>query len=274
MELLLSLVTDKTGVQRRLKELSPHALFVNCRVLQLASVQAANATPGIKHVYTTMMTLWKFFHYSLKRAESLNEIQKVLDLPELKIVKPSDTRWHAHEHCVKAVKASYSSILHALENIYETSHEPEALGLSKALSSHSTIDYILLQVAKLSRALQTKHLDLSLISSLVDATLNSVDDAILPSANLVLQLQNAREELKAATGIEVTHLDICSFQERVGKPFIRLIKDPATLDPHQKMCYQPSVFLIQRKCPASLLMSYLYMETVQFKLSLERSKFE
>ena len=54
----------KTGVQRGLKELSPHALFVHCRchVLQLASVQAANATPGIKHVYTTLMTLWKFFH--------------------------------------------------------------------------------------------------------------------------------------------------------------------------------------------------------------------
>ena len=66
---------DKTGVQRRLKELSPHALFVHCRchVLQLASVQAANGTPGIKHVYTTLM-LWKFFHYSPKRAESLKEI--------------------------------------------------------------------------------------------------------------------------------------------------------------------------------------------------------
>ena len=50
------------------------------------------------------MTLWKFFHYSPKRAESLKEIQKVLDLPELKIVKPSDTRWLAHERCVKAVK--------------------------------------------------------------------------------------------------------------------------------------------------------------------------
>ena len=67
---------DKTGVQRRLKELSPHVLFAHCRchVLQLASVQAANATPGIKHVYTTLMTLWKFFHYSQKRAESLKEI--------------------------------------------------------------------------------------------------------------------------------------------------------------------------------------------------------
>ena len=80
-------------------------------------------------------------------------------------------------------------------------------------------------MAKLSRALQTKHLDLSLISSLVDATLNSLDDAILPSTNWFLQLQDPREELKAATGIGVTHLDICSFQERVGKPFIRLIKD-------------------------------------------------
>ena len=85
---------DKTGVQRRLKEPLPHALFVHCRchVLQLTSMQAANATPGIKHVYTTLMKLWKFFHYSPKYAESLKEIQKVLDLPEHKIVKPSDTR--------------------------------------------------------------------------------------------------------------------------------------------------------------------------------------
>ncbi len=51
---------DKTGVQRRLKELSPHALLVHCccHVLQQASVQAVNATPGIKHVYTILVTLW------------------------------------------------------------------------------------------------------------------------------------------------------------------------------------------------------------------------
>ena len=69
----------------------------------------------------------------------LKEIQKVLDLPEPKIVKLSDTRWLAHERCVNAVKASYSSIILALENIYETSHVPEAHGLSKALSGHFTI---------------------------------------------------------------------------------------------------------------------------------------
>ena len=77
-------------------------------------------------------------------------------------------------------------------------------------------------MAKLSRALQTKHQDLSLISSLVDATHFMM---LYFPANWVLQLQDAREELKAATGIEVTHLAICSFQERVCKPFIRLTKD-------------------------------------------------
>ena len=133
------------------------------------------------------------------------------------------------------------------------------------------VDYIPSQVAKLSRTIQTKYLDLFLIFSLMDATLNSLDDAILPSASWVLQLQDAREELKAATGIEVTHLDICTFQERVGKPLIQLIKDniSSQFRSSSKDVFQPSVFLIQRKCPASLLMTYLYMVTVQFKLSLD-----
>ena len=56
----------------------------------------------------------------------LKEIQKVLDLSELKVMKPLDTRWLALELCITAVKASYSSIILALENIYETSHEPVA----------------------------------------------------------------------------------------------------------------------------------------------------
>ena len=76
----------KSGVQACLKKHAPHSVFVHCH-------QSANSTVGIKHVYTTLTTLWKFFHYSPKRCQNLKEIQKVLDIPELKIVKPSDTRW-------------------------------------------------------------------------------------------------------------------------------------------------------------------------------------
>ena len=59
------------------------------------------------------------------------------------------------------------AIVLALNNIYEETHEPEALGISKALSKKSTIsamfllDYVLPQVAKLSKTLQTEKLDVT-----------------------------------------------------------------------------------------------------------------
>ena len=76
-------------------------------------------------------------------------------------MKLSDTCWFVLERCVKAVKASYSTIALTFGNVYETSQETEAHGLSIALSIHSTIaamyllDYILPQMAKLSRAFHT-----------------------------------------------------------------------------------------------------------------------
>ena len=157
-----------------------------------ACVHTEYGTAGIEHVYVTLSTLWRLFYYSPKRAQSLKEVQKVLDFPELKIVKPSDTRWLAHERCLTAVNASYSAIITALGHIYSESHEPEALGIKKAICMKSTIpvifllDYVLPQVAKLSRALQTENIDLSMISSLLDATLHSIDDALLSSSNWVL----------------------------------------------------------------------------------------
>ena len=221
-----------SGVQSYLKKNAPHALFVHCHchLLQLACVQAANGTTGIKHVYTTLITLWKFFQRSPKRCEILKEVYTVLNLPELKIIKPSDTRWLAHERCIKAVKSSYSAIVSALVNIYEETHEPEALGLSKALCNKSTImsiyllDYVLPQVAKLSRTLQMEALDLTAVSSLVDSTLHSLDDSFLPAANWVLELLDHTETLEGSTSIKLSTDDIHSFQEKIGTPFVQLLK--------------------------------------------------
>ena len=120
-----------------------------------------------------------FFHYSPKRCQNLKELQKVLDIPELKIIKPSDTSWLSHEKSVSTVKKCYGAIASAPETIYQESYEPEALGINKILTKPSTLfaiyllDYILPLVSKLSKSLQTEKLDLSIISSLVDATLHS-----------------------------------------------------------------------------------------------------
>ena len=133
----------KTGVQARLKKHAPHAVLVHCHLQQLVCVQAANSTTRIKHVYTTLTTLWKYFHYSPERAESLKEIQHVLNLPEMKVIKPSDPRWLAHEWCVKAVKVGYAALVVTLDINYQNFRAPEALGVYKALSKFTTIAVII-----------------------------------------------------------------------------------------------------------------------------------
>ena len=46
-----------------------------------------------------MTSVWKLFYYFPQKAEALKGIQAVLFFPELKILKPSDTRWLSHECC-------------------------------------------------------------------------------------------------------------------------------------------------------------------------------
>ena len=67
MWLLPSLVSKQRS-SKKVEGALTSCIVCRCHVLQLDSVQAANATPGIKHIYTTLMTLRKFFHYSPKRA--------------------------------------------------------------------------------------------------------------------------------------------------------------------------------------------------------------
>ena len=152
----------------------------------------------------------------------MKEIQHVLNLPEIKIFKPSDTRWLAHERCVKAVKASYTALAVTLDSNYQNFHAPEALGLYKAVSKFTTIaaiyllDYTSPLVAKLSKSLQIKQLDLSMISSLVDAVLRALDDAITPAVYWVLERLNSKDDLQQATG-EIASADkIHTFQETEG----------------------------------------------------------
>ena len=79
----------------------------------------------------------------------------------------------------------------------------------------------------LSRALQTENLDLSMISSLLDATLHSIDDTVLSSSNWVLELLEATKDLETAIEEQITQEDI-SFQEKIGQCFIHQLRDNIT----------------------------------------------
>ena len=63
----------KSGVQVRMRYHSPSALYVHCccHRLQLAVVHASSEHNEVKRVLGTLLTVWKAFHYSPKKAEKL-----------------------------------------------------------------------------------------------------------------------------------------------------------------------------------------------------------
>ena len=72
-------------------------------------------------MFGTLLTMWKMFHYSPKKAEKLAEIQAALDSPELKVQKPSDTRWLARERSVRAVRRSLPALVATFQEMYDDS---------------------------------------------------------------------------------------------------------------------------------------------------------
>ena len=143
---------------------------------------AANEHSEVKKVFGTLLTMWKAFHYSPKKAEKLAEIQAVLEAPEIVVTKPSDTRWLARERCVCAVRKTLPALVTTFEKIYENSGDAEAYGLSKLLCTYKFVAslymlcYILHTVSKLHGSLQSKELNLVTVPVMVSETIKRLQE--------------------------------------------------------------------------------------------------
>ena len=107
-------------------------------------------------------------------------MQNVLDLPQLKLLKPTDTRWLSHENTVRSVRKSYTAIVPTLETLHNESGDAEAYGLAVIFKRFETVAtiYMLSEVlgivGRLCRALQTKDCDLVQVPIAVNSTLTTI----------------------------------------------------------------------------------------------------
>ena len=67
-----------------------------------------------------------------------------------------------------------------------------------------------------------------MISSLLDATLHSIDIALLSSSNWVSELLEAAQDLETAIEEQITQEDISTFQEKIDQCFIHRLRDNIT----------------------------------------------
>ena len=146
-----------------MRTLAAHSFYIHCAChrLQLASMQAANSVPEIKKMFGTLGNIWKLFFYSPKKAESLKAVQSVLKLPEIKIVKPSDTRW------LPRASYPYHHLIITLQQLWEITGDAGAYGIGTLLATYTgvasimTLSKVVDILARMNVSMQRKLLYLS-----------------------------------------------------------------------------------------------------------------
>ena len=128
-----------------------------------------------------MTNLWKLFYYSPKKKKALKDVQSVLSLPDLKVVKPSSTRWLSHERCLHAIHKDLPAIIITLQQLYQISGDAEAYGISLVLSSFSGVASIIVLsqmldlLARLSCYMQRETADFSRLPVVLESILKELE---------------------------------------------------------------------------------------------------
>ena len=98
--------------------------------LALAAAQAGNDVPYICNKFKpTLSQLFYFYHNSAVRMSGLQEIEKLLESPELKLKKPADTRWLYHDNACQTLARVFPAVCVSLSREAEERGDALAVGL-------------------------------------------------------------------------------------------------------------------------------------------------
>ena len=161
------MVGKENGVAALVKSESPHCISIHCLAhrLNLASSQASKDIEYLKEVEKVLADLFKYFGGSKSgnRKCQLEEFQKILDDPQLKIKECHEIRWLAFMEAVNNVLKCWLS----LREIFRTYKDKKAVEFYtyfrqyKFLAVLHILMDVLPSVSQFSLLLQAKDLDIS-----------------------------------------------------------------------------------------------------------------
>lgn len=173
-----------SGLQRRIRHVSPLSLYMNCRNHRLALClkHLMKEHPLLVDADETLLSIWKLFHYSPQRFAVFNNVQKVYGSKKITLFRAAATRWLSHgDACIRFVDR-YSECLDTLDAIYAAKHEPEVNGVRIAITNRNTVLMILLlcdvlrPVNTLSEFLQMADINFMDVDPKVRACTNELEE--------------------------------------------------------------------------------------------------
>ena len=164
----------------------------------------------------------------------------ILHLPQLKVVKPSDTRWLSHERCVRAICKELPALIIPLQQLHESSGDAEAFGISTLLASQVGISCIVLLsevldlLAKLNTFMQKKTADFSRLPGFMENILDEIESLKREDAKwctdvnfLILVLEQKHNIIigtRAGVSRGPNSFDgVSEYQKRVTVPYLSVL---------------------------------------------------
>ena len=177
-----------SGVQMRLKEFAPHAIYIHCHahILNLVLVDSVKAVPEAAQFFALIESLYVFLSTTkahvifLQKQKELHPHKQTRELQRL-----SDTRWACRYSTVNSICYTFDAILATLEDLAEDSDgmkATQATGLMLQVKSFKFLlcliifDKVLSITKGLSDVLQSASLDLAKAADLVSGTIETLED--------------------------------------------------------------------------------------------------
>ena len=134
---------ELNGVSAKFRKVySDSVLFIHCRghILQLCLLSACEDIPKVQESLLVLKSLFTFINRSSIRLTRFNDIQTLLQQPQLKLVQSSDTRWLSYFRSINAVIRCYEPLMMTLEIIGNERRErsPDASDLLAILEDQLT----------------------------------------------------------------------------------------------------------------------------------------
>ena len=174
---------ELNGVQAKVKESAPDAIFIHCFAhrLNLVLIQATSRICKCKIFFSTLGGLSSFFTSSSKRTAVLD------DMVKRRFPKLAPTRWNYSSRLVETVRDNQEELIQLFEHVTESQNFDqksinEALGFLLALSSFD-FNFLLLIFAVifpfteyLFNIFQSKFMDILFCSGEVQNTLTKLEE--------------------------------------------------------------------------------------------------
>ena len=164
------MVGRKSGVATKVKEKSPHCVNIHCMAhrFNLSTSQATKNIPVLKDFESILSDLYYYFGGSKSgnRASELQEIQKVLEHPQLKVKECHEIRWLAFYEAVFAVFRCWGSLI----TYFKQHDDKKSKSFLEKLSDYKFVAImymfmdILPSVSQMSLILQKQDIDIAAIN--------------------------------------------------------------------------------------------------------------